>query len=69
MWQITCGECKTEAPAGRFLTASNNRYACPFCGVVWRIEHQGVARLTESGFVIPPKKVCVVESQMMLVAR
>lgn len=69
MWQIQCGICKHDAEASRFFTSEKNRYACPHCGSVWRIEMQGKAVMTESGFVIPPKKVCVVEDQMMLVER
>jgi len=66
MWSITCGTCKHEDEAERFFTSQKNKYACPACGVVWRIERQGVARMTESGFVIPPKNVIVIENQMEL---
>ena len=69
MWSIQCGTCKHENEASRFFTNQKNRYACPSCGVVWRVERAGHARLTESGFVIPPRNVCVVEDQMMLVAK
>lgn len=69
MWNIQCGTCKNESEASRFFTSQKNRYACPFCGVVWRIERTGECRLTESGFVIPPRNMCVVEDQMMLVAK
>lgn len=69
MWTITCGICKHEAAAELFFTGRHDQYACPHCGVVWSIQHQGKAIVTESGFVIPPRKVCVVEPQMMLVAR
>lgn len=69
MWTITCGICKHEDDAEKFFTSTKDRYACPACRVVWRIELQGRAIRTESGFVIPPKKVCVVEAQMLVVAR
>lgn len=68
MWSIKCGSCNHEDNADRFITGQPNRHACPACGIVWRIEQHGRAVFTESGFVIPPKKVCVVEPQMMLVA-
>jgi len=69
MWTITFGICKHETDAERFLTSDKNRYACPACGSVWRIEQQGKHVVTPSGFVIPPRKVCVVEAQLMLVVR
>ena len=68
MWSITCGICKHEDDAERFFTSEKHRYACPSCGTVWRIEQRGQARMTESGFVIPPQKVLVVEDQLQLLA-
>lgn len=69
MWTITCGICKHEADAEKFFTSEKSRYACPACGVVWRLEKIGQHKVTESGFVIPAKQACIVEPQMMLVAR
>lgn len=70
MWYIQCGICKHEEEAERFFTNEKDRYACPACGVVWRVEYRGMARINyETGFITPPKKICVVEPQMMLVAR
>lgn len=69
MWQIKCGQCGTEKDAELFLTPQKNRFACPACGSVWRIEQQGRPVVTESGFVIPPKKVCILEPQLQLAGR
>lgn len=66
MWNIQCGTCGHDSEASRFFTSQKNRYVCPSCGVVWRIEHTGKASVTESGFVMPPRKICVIEEQMML---
>ena len=66
MWSIKCGYCQFETDAERFFTPQKNRFLCPSCRTVWRIERHGVPVVTESGFVIPPKNVCVVESQKML---
>lgn len=69
MWIIRCGTCGHENDANRFFTSQKNRYACPGCGTVWRIELQGKYEKTESGLVIPPRKVTIIEQQMMLVTR
>jgi hypothetical protein len=38
-----------------------SRYRCPACGVAWRVEPEGVARMTPSGFVLPAPNRIVIE--------
>jgi hypothetical protein len=66
MFNITCGYCQHTADFDLFATAQVNRYCCPACGVVWRIERDKPAKFYDTGLIIPATRKIVVESQMFL---
>lgn len=63
---VTCGSCRHTDDIALFTTETLNRYVCPGCGLVWRIEKGEPAQFFDNGFVIPATRKIVIESQMML---
>lgn len=61
---VTCkcghqGDIDTFTRSAMGIDLPKAQFQCPACGAAWRVEPVGVARMTESGFVIPPKLACV----------